>query len=80
MKFVVSNDAISQEVSGEMVILDLTSELYFGLNNTGLRIWQLLEAGKNTGEVLAALLLEFDVPSEQLRKDRIDRKRKNATE
>ncbi len=52
-----------------MVILDLTSELYFGLNNTGLRIWQLLEAGKNTGEVLAALLLEFDVPSEQLRKD-----------
>ena len=37
----LSPDVISQEVSGETVLLDLESENYFGLDAVGTRIWQL---------------------------------------
>ena len=35
-----SPNVISQEVSGETVLLDLDSEHYFGLDSVGTRIWQ----------------------------------------
>ncbi len=37
-----SDDALFQEVDGQAVLLDLASELYFGLNPVGTRIWTLL--------------------------------------
>ena len=35
----LSPEVISQEVSGETVLLDLESENYFGLDEVGTRIW-----------------------------------------
>ncbi|MBT6125779.1 MAG: PqqD family protein, partial [Halieaceae bacterium] len=40
----LSPDVISQEVSGETVLLDLNSEHYFGLDEVGTRIWQLIDS------------------------------------
>ena len=37
-----SPEVISQEVSGETVLLDLESESYYGLDAVGTRIWQLI--------------------------------------
>jgi len=36
-------DVLSQEVDGETVLLNLNSENYFGLDEIGTRIWQLLQ-------------------------------------
>ena len=36
-RFTVSPDVLFQEVSGEMVLLDLASESYFGLDEIGAR-------------------------------------------
>jgi hypothetical protein len=44
-KFSVSPEVLFQEVSGEMVLLDLASENYFGLDEIGARISGLLESG-----------------------------------
>jgi hypothetical protein len=65
----LSPDALHQEVAGETVILDLSSETYFGLDEVGTRVWQLLEANGNLQAVYDALLEEYEVDAEQLGAD-----------
>lgn len=65
----VSSDVISQEVSGETVILDLNSENYFGLDEVATRIWQLIEQTNNLQSVFDTLMSEYEVGEEQLLED-----------
>ena len=65
----LSPDVISQEVSGETVILDLASEFYFGLDEVGTRIWQLIRESGNLRAIHHQLLEEYGVTDEQLRAD-----------
>ena len=51
------------------MLLDLESEIYFGLNPTGTRMLELLRAGSSLEEVSQQLLDEFDVELERLRAD-----------
>ena len=62
----ISTEVLSQEVSGEMVLLDLKSEEYLGLNEVGARIWQLLQDGKDLKEISDILIDEYDVSKEEL--------------
>jgi len=71
-KITISNEALSQEVNGETVILDLQSESYFGLDEVGTRIWQLLQEENDLQKVFDALLQEYDVGAEQLEQDLIE--------
>lgn len=66
---VVSEDAISQEVGGETVILDLGSEQYFGLDKVGTRIWQLLQEKGDLQQIFDCMLDEFDVTAARLETD-----------
>ncbi|MBV1879671.1 MAG: PqqD family protein [Pseudomonadales bacterium] len=65
----ISPDAIAQQVSGETVIMDLASAVYFGLNSTGSKIWQQLESGAATSTILAMLADTFEAPHEVLATD-----------
>jgi len=60
---------MSQEVSGETVLLDLQSESYFGLDEVGTRIWQLLQEKDDLQSVFDTMLQEYDVEPEQLKAD-----------
>ena len=62
-------DVLSQEVSGETVLLDLNSENYFGLNDVGTRIWQLIQEDGDLQKVYDTMLNEYDVDKKQLGKD-----------
>ena len=62
-------DVLSQEVSGETVLLDLNNENYFGLNEVGTRIWQLLQEQDNLEKIYDVLLDEYEVDAKQLRTD-----------
>ena len=64
-----SSDLICQELDGEMVILDLKQERYFGLDEVGCRIWQLLSDGTTTEEILRTLQAEFEVDEQTLTDD-----------
>ena len=68
-KVTISPDVLFQEVSGEMVLLDLASESYFGLDAVGARIWALLESGASVGETLDTLLQEYEVERTTLEAD-----------
>jgi hypothetical protein len=65
----ISKDLLSQEISGETVLLDLNSESYFGLDEVGTRIWQLLQEHGNVQKIYDTLLEEYDVDAELLKKD-----------
>lgn len=68
-RFTISDEVLSQEVNGETVLLDLQGESYFGLNEVGTRIWQLLKSGQTVAEAMSTLLEEYDVSRQQLETD-----------
>jgi len=68
-KIKISPDVLSQVVSGETVLLDLKNESYFGLDEVGTRIWQLLLENRDMESVMETILSEYDVEAEQLRQD-----------
>jgi len=65
----LSPDVISQEVSGETVLLDLESENYFGLDEVGTRIWQLIKETNDLSVIFDTLLEEYEVTEERLQQD-----------
>ena len=67
--FEISPDVVSRDVDGELVLLNLKSGLYFGLDPIGNQIWSQLEAGKPLSAAHAVLLDSYDVTPEQLKED-----------
>jgi hypothetical protein len=51
----------------ECVLLNLETERYFGLDETGTRMWQLATGSENLDVAYQELLEEFDVEPELLR-------------
>jgi hypothetical protein len=51
----------------ESVLLNLETEQYFGLDETGTRMWQLVTTSPNIDAAYQELLAEFDVEPELLR-------------
>lgn len=68
-RYLISSDVLSQEVSGETVLLDLAGETYFGLNEVGTRVWQLLKQDHGFTEIVDVLESEFDVARDRLEAD-----------
>lgn len=68
-KVKVSQEVLSQAVSGETVLLDLAGEQYFGLDKTASRIWELIVQTESVQDVFEIMLEEYDVDPEQLGSD-----------
>jgi hypothetical protein len=68
-RVVLSPEAMFQEIGGEGVILDLASSTYFGLDEVGVRLWQLLQADPNLQAACETLLSEYEVEPAQLEQD-----------
>jgi hypothetical protein len=62
----LSSDVIVQELDGEAVLLNMSSEVYFGLDKIGTRIWTLLGTHGGLKTVAQALLNEFEVNEQEL--------------
>ncbi|WP_108788967.1 PqqD family peptide modification chaperone [Erythrobacter sp. Alg231-14] len=71
-RFTVTDDVVAREVGGEMVLLDLTSGQYFGLDTVGGRIWELLSERPHTlKELCDCIESEFNAPAQQIEADLI---------
>lgn len=51
----------------ESVLLNIQTERYFGLDETGTRMWQLVTAAPTVGAAYEQLLREYDVDEQLLR-------------
>ena len=62
-------EVVSREVEGELVLLDLESATYFGLNQVGSRIWALVGELGSLRKVCETMEREYAAPREQLERD-----------
>ena len=65
----VPTNVMFRELEGEAVILDVDSETYFGLDEVGTRMWQLVTATESVQAAYDTLVEEYDVEPEVLRGD-----------
>jgi hypothetical protein len=56
-------------VHDEVVLLHATEGTYFGLNNTGTRIWDLIRVASSLHDIADVLSREYDVEREQAARD-----------
>ena len=70
--FAIPDHVLSRSAAGELVILDLDTDEYYGLEDVGARVWQLLDAGASFAEMISTLLDEYEVEPEVLRRDVAD--------
>lgn len=71
-KITFADTVFAQEVDGEMVLLDMESENYFGLDEVGTAIWQAMQEYGTLQEVFNAMLEQYDVEEEVLERDLSD--------
>ncbi|MGH9789109.1 MAG: PqqD family protein [Candidatus Acidiferrales bacterium] len=64
-----ARDVVFRELGGEMVLLNLKSGVYYGLNETGTQMWTLLVELKDPGRVVEALEREYAASRAQVEGD-----------
>lgn len=65
----ISDHVLFQEIEGECVLLNMASEQYFGLDDVGTRVWQLLVEDGDPAKALTQLRQVYDVDEATLRTD-----------
>ena len=65
----IPENIIAQELTGEIVILEIESESYYSLNSSASRIWQLLTSLENLEASIQQLLQVYLVDEATLNRD-----------
>lgn len=67
-----SKTQISSDLADEAVILSLKSGTYYGLNEVGAKVWQLIQQPQTLSSIREALLSEYDINVESCDRDLIE--------
>ena len=68
----IGKDVVSRDLDGEVVILNLRTGIYFGLDPVGTKIWQLIVKRRSLQKVLDSLLEEYEVPETRCADDLLE--------
>ncbi len=68
-KIVAARHQVSCEVAGEVVILNMADEFYYGLDAVGARVWDLIRETRSVREIRDVLVGEFEVDAQLCEKD-----------
>lgn len=66
-----SKNNVATEIEGDVVLLDLASGAYVGLNAIGSSIWSLIEKPISMHNLFKGLMEEYDVAEEMCRADTV---------
>jgi hypothetical protein len=66
---VVAKDQVSSDLAGEAVILNLKSGKYYGLDEVGSRIWNLIQEPRTLNDIRNVILEEYEVEPEHCERD-----------
>ena len=69
MRVEIGDDVIWRDLSGEVVILNLATGVYFGLHGAGEQMWHQLIEQPSLEKALESLKEQFDVEPNELRRD-----------
>lgn len=62
--FVAIKEHLYSDLNGEAVILSMKNGKYYGLNEVGRRIWNVIKEPANLDEIQARILDEYEVDEE----------------
>jgi hypothetical protein len=65
----VPESVLFRDLDGESVLLETGSGRYYGLDEVGTRLWNLLSRHGQVGAAYRDLLVEYQVPSDELQQD-----------
>ena len=62
-------DLLAADMDGEKVMLSITNNSYYGINDVGARIWDLLDTPSTQQEISRIIAAEYDVEETQCLSD-----------
>ena len=68
-RVVAVRDHVSSTLEGEAVVLNLDDSVYYGLNETALAIWELIQKPAFVWEIRDEIVREFQVESDSCERD-----------
>jgi hypothetical protein len=71
-RVVAGRGQLSANLSGEAVILGLNDSVYYGLDGSGARIWELVQQPISLGSIVETLSAEFDVERDVAMRDLVN--------
>ncbi len=64
-----NNEVFASTIDDEVVMMNIQSGKYYGMDSVGSRIWELISEKIQVQQVIDQLLEEYDVSEEQCRSD-----------
>jgi hypothetical protein len=77
---VATKDQVSSDLAGEAVVLSLRTAMYYGLDQVGLRIWELVREPMRVAAIRDTIAHEYEVELERCERDVLDLLRQLASE
>ncbi len=69
---VATKEHVSSDLGGETIVLSLQSAMYFGVDQLGTRIWELIQEPSRVTDVRDAIVGEYDVETERCEQDLLE--------
>lgn len=64
-----NNEVFANEIDGEAVMMNIQTGKYYGLDEIGSRIWEMMERKIQVKEIIEQLQKEYDVSEQQCKTD-----------
>lgn len=68
-KIKISENVLFQEIDNEYVLLNMRTELYFGLNDIGAKVWQIISQEGTTDTLIEKIMADYEVSADTLKAD-----------
>jgi Coenzyme PQQ synthesis protein D (PqqD) len=65
----ISTDQLVSKLGDEVIVLNMKSGVYYGLDAVGARVWELAQSPQTVKSLQETLLAEFDVDADRCRRD-----------
>ena len=72
LSVVQSTDVLVTKVDGETMMVRIKNRMYYGLDDVGSRIWELMTTPLQVSQVIDTLMEEYDVEREKCQGNTLD--------
>lgn len=69
---VASKDQVASDLAGEVILLSLQTAMYYGLNQVGARVWELVREPARVADVRDVIAREYAVEVQQAERDLLE--------
>lgn len=67
-----NQEIIHNDIDGEVVIMSIAKNNFYGIDKIGSHIWELLENSRSVEEIITTMMQNYEVERETCEKDVID--------